>query len=55
MVKTRNQGSQQNHFREDPTAMLAEMKQQLETIKKLCEEDRMCSLNAGDNQEVTRR
>ena len=32
IVTTRNQGSQQNHFGEDPMTMLAEMKQ---------EEDRM--------------
>jgi len=41
MVTTRNQGSQQNHFGEDPTVILAEMKRELETMRKLREEDRM--------------
>jgi len=41
MVMTRNQGSQQNHFGEDPMAILAEMKQELEMMRKLCKEDRM--------------
>jgi len=41
MVTTRNQGSQQNHFGEDPTAILAEMKQELEMMRRLREEDRM--------------
>lgn len=48
MVTTRNQGSQQNHFVEDPTAILAEMKQELEAIKKLREEDRICHAGALD-------
>jgi len=40
MVTTGNQGSQQNHFGEDPMAIPAEMKQELEMMRKLREEDR---------------
>jgi len=48
MVTTRNQGSQQNHYREDPAAILAKLKQELEAIRKLREEDRMRHAGALD-------
>jgi len=41
MVMTKNQGSQQNHQGENPATILAEMRRELEMIRKLREEDRM--------------
>lgn len=40
MVTTRNQDSKQNHQEGDSAAVLAELRRELETMRKMDEEDR---------------